>query len=43
MRLMGNPDALMNLLKIFNMIDSSGDGYIDGSEVAEIAALLGYR
>ena len=44
MRLMGNPDALMNLLKIFNMIDISGDDYIDDSEVVEIATqFLSYR
>jgi hypothetical protein len=43
LRVMGNPDALMNLLNIFNMIDSSGDGQIDPREVAVIASLLGYR
>jgi len=41
--LQGNPDALLNLLAVFSIVDLDTDGYISRTEAAVLAAALGYR
>lgn len=39
----GNPDALLNLLTIFGIVDLDEDGYICPTEAKSLASTLGYR
>jgi len=42
-RKQGNPDALLNLLAVFDIADLDKDGFICKSEAAALASTLGYR
>lgn len=42
-RIQGNPDALLNLLTVFGIVDLDQDGYICPSEAKYLASTLGYR
>ena len=42
LRAEGNPDALLNLLRVFDVADGNDDGIISRDELASVAANLGY-